>query len=169
MGSRPTVNRHDRLLFGGKGLLAPGESSRGHVVLHHDALLQLVPDRVRMIGVGCFEKLLEVISGLPHLALKIVFGSGDELLIGVASILIVITFVTAGGDHNSLEPPLRPPLVASGAPLCTLIGWLSQRPPTPRLLLGAAFPLLYTKMALIASSPVACMVAMSWISFVVFG
>jgi hypothetical protein len=45
-------------------LLASGESSRGHVVLHHGALLQLVPNRVRMIGAGCFEKILKVIGGL---------------------------------------------------------------------------------------------------------
>jgi hypothetical protein len=97
VGGRPTVNRHERLLFGERsgnlprrvtfGLLASGESSRSHVVVHHGALLQLVPDRVRMSGAGCFEKLLKVIGRLQHLALQIALDNGDELFIRVANVL----------------------------------------------------------------------------------
>jgi hypothetical protein len=75
-----------------------------------------VPDIVRMIWVGCFEKLLKVICRLPCLAFEIMLDSGDELLVGVTDVLIVITFIAVGGDRDSLGPPLRPPLVAS-APL----------------------------------------------------
>jgi hypothetical protein len=82
-----------------------------------------------MIGVGCFEKLLQVIGGLLCLALKIRLGS-DELLIGVTSVLVVITFIADGGNHDPLGPPLWPPLVASGVPLCTLVCCLGLRPPT---------------------------------------
>jgi hypothetical protein len=54
LGNVPTVDGHDRLLPGEGcgcllccivlGLLALGESTRGHVVLHHGALLEVVPD-----------------------------------------------------------------------------------------------------------------------------
>jgi hypothetical protein len=83
-----------------------------------------------MIWGGCIKKLLEVICGLPHLAYKIMLGSGDEFLIRVVGILIVITFIVAGGDRDLLGPLLRPPLVASGTPLCTLVGCFGRCPPT---------------------------------------
>jgi uncharacterized protein (DUF3820 family) len=70
-----------------------------------------------------------VISGLLCLALKIGLGS-DELLIGVTSVLVVITFIADGGNHDPLGPPLWPPLVASGVPLCTLVCCLGLRPLT---------------------------------------
>jgi hypothetical protein len=65
-----------------------------------------VLDRVRMIWVGCFEKPFEVIRGLPCLALKITLDSGHELLVGVADVIVVITYVATGGDHDSPGPPL---------------------------------------------------------------
>jgi hypothetical protein len=109
-----------------------------------------------------------VIGGLPHLALKITLDSDDKLLVGVASVLVVITFISTGGDCDSLGPLLRPPFVTSGAPLQTLVSCFGQRP-LPRLPPGAAFPLLCTKMAPTASSLEACLVVMSRSSFVVFG
>jgi hypothetical protein len=63
---------------------------------------------VRMIGAGCFKKFLKVIGELSHLAPKIMLSSGDELLIRVTSVLVVITFITAGCDRDSLGLPLRP-------------------------------------------------------------
>jgi hypothetical protein len=42
-----------------------------------------------MIGAGCFKKLLEVVDGMPCMALKITLGSIDELLVGVASTLLL--------------------------------------------------------------------------------
>jgi hypothetical protein len=60
-----------------------------------------------MIQAGCFEKLLEVIGGLPYLALRITFGGGDELLVGAVSVLviIIITLIAASGDRDSLWSP----------------------------------------------------------------
>jgi hypothetical protein len=136
MGGRPTVNRHDCLLFGEMGgnlphrvtfeLLASGKSSRGHVVLHHGAFLELVLDRVHMIWVGCFKKLFKVIGRLSRLVLKNMLDGDDELLVRVANVLIVITIVIAGGDRDLLGSPLWSPLVTSSTPLCTLgdcLGW----------------------------------------------
>jgi hypothetical protein len=89
-----------------------------------------VSDRVCKIWTGCFEKLFEVISGLPHLAHRTTLGGGDELLIRVAIVLVIIALIAASGDHNLLWSPLRPPLVASSTPPCTLIGCLGWCSPT---------------------------------------
>jgi hypothetical protein len=59
-----------------------------------------------VIGTSCLEKLLEVISRMLRLVLQITLSSDDELLIGVANILVVITLVTAGSDRDSLGPLL---------------------------------------------------------------
>jgi hypothetical protein len=83
-----------------------------------------------MIGVGCFQLLLKVIDGLLCLTLKISLDSGDELLVRVTSILIVITFIVASGDCDLLGSLLWPALIASSAPLCTLVGCLGRRCPT---------------------------------------
>jgi hypothetical protein len=125
-----------------------------------------VPDTVCMIWVGSFEKLLKMIHRLPRLAFKITLGSSNELLIGVTGVLIVVTFVVASGNRDSLGPLLWPPLVTSGTTLLTLVSCFGS-PPQP--LPGAAFPLLCTKMAPTTSSPEVCLVAMSSRSFVVFG
>jgi hypothetical protein len=111
------------------GLLAPGKSPHGHVHLHHGAFLQFVPNGVRVIGTGCLKKLVEVVSRLPCPALEIALSSGDELLIGVTNILIIVTLVTDGSVRDSLGPPLQPPFVACGTPLHTLVsclGWYSS-------------------------------------------
>jgi hypothetical protein len=70
-----------------------------------------------------------VICGLSCLAFDITLGSNDALLVRVASVLIIITFVAAGGDRDSLGPPLRPPLVTSSAPLCTFVSCVGRCPP----------------------------------------
>jgi hypothetical protein len=62
-----------------------------------------------MIGAGCFEKLLKVICGLSRLPFEITLGCGDELRVRVVSVFIIIIFVTAGGNRDSLGPLLRPP------------------------------------------------------------
>jgi hypothetical protein len=46
-----------------------------------------------MIWAGYFKKLLKVICGLLCLAFEITLGSGNEFLIRVAGILIIITFI----------------------------------------------------------------------------
>jgi hypothetical protein len=55
-----------------------------------------------MISVDCFEKLFEVIGGLPRLALRITLGGGDELLVRVTNVLVIIALITVGGDRDSL-------------------------------------------------------------------
>jgi hypothetical protein len=139
-GGRPTINQHGRLLFRKRGgsfphrvalrLLDPSKSSCGHIVLHHGAFLELVHNMVRMIGIGYIWMLLEVISGQPCLALDLALGGGDELLIRVANVLVIVTLVVASGDYNSLGSLLQPPPVTSSAPFCALVGCLGWCPPT---------------------------------------
>jgi hypothetical protein len=81
-----------------------------------------------MIRAGCFEKLFDVIGGLPHLALRVMLCGGDELLIGAINILIVNTLIVAGGGHGSLWSPPLSPLVAFSTPPWTLVGCLGWRP-----------------------------------------
>jgi hypothetical protein len=119
-----------------------------------------------MIRAGCLEKLLEVVRGLLHLTFKITLDGSNMLLVGVTSILIVITFITTGGDCDSLGLPLWPPLVISSAPLCNPFSHFSWHPP---LLPGAAFSLFCMKTTLTASTPEAYLVMMSRNSFMVFG
>jgi hypothetical protein len=80
-----------------------------------------------MIGAGCLEKLLKVIIVRPHLAPEVVLSSGDELLVGVADLLVIVTLIAAGSDHNSSGSPIQLPLVAFGVPLCALAGCLEHR------------------------------------------
>jgi hypothetical protein len=176
VGSRSAVDRHDRLLFGERcgnlphqvtfGLLALGESPRGHVTLHHGTFFQLVPDEVHMVWAGSFRKHLEVISRLSPLVLEVVFSDGNELLIGIINLLLIVALVTAGSDYDLLGSPLWSPLVAFSTPLCARASCLEWHPSTAT---GGAFLSPWTKTALTASSPKACLVVMSSSSFVVFG
>jgi hypothetical protein len=81
-----------------------------------------------MIWTGCLKKLLEVIGEQSCLALDISLSDGDDLLIRVANVVVIVTLVAVGGDHESLGLLLRPPLVALGAPFCALVGCLGWRP-----------------------------------------
>jgi hypothetical protein len=83
-----------------------------------------------MSGVGRLEKLFEMIDGLPRLELEVALGSGNELLVRIVSLLVVVTPVATGNDCDALGSPLWPPLVAFGAPLCALAGCLEWRPST---------------------------------------
>jgi hypothetical protein len=74
-----------------------------------------------MIGTWCLEKLLEVIDGQPCLALDLVLIGGNELLIGVTNVLVIVTLIIATSDRDSLGSPLWVPLVASGTPFYALV------------------------------------------------
>jgi hypothetical protein len=74
-----------------------------------------------MIGTCCLEKILKVIDGQPCLALDLVLSGGNELLIGVTNVLVIVTLITAIGDRDSLGSPLRVPLVAYGTHFCALV------------------------------------------------
>jgi hypothetical protein len=64
-------------------------------------------------------KLFKVISGLPCLALEIMLSNGDMFLIGVVS-LLVVAFIIAGSDLDSLGSLLWHPLITSSAPIVTI-------------------------------------------------
>jgi hypothetical protein len=109
---------------------------------------------------GHLEKLIEVIGRLPHLALEITLGSGNELHVGIVSLLVVVTTAPRWGCCFG---PLLVPLALLFMPLlAALIG-------APRLSLGTALSSLWMKTTLTASSREACLVAMSSNFFVVFG
>jgi hypothetical protein len=71
------------------------------------------------------EKLLEVIQRQSRLALKIMLGGSNKLLMRVTGVLAIIIFTTTSGDCNSLGLPSWPPLIAFDAPLCSLVGGCS--------------------------------------------
>jgi hypothetical protein len=89
-----------------------------------------MPNVVCMIGAGHLEKLLKVINVLPHLALEVALDDGDELLVGIIGLLVVVVLVTDGSDCDSLGSLLRPPIVAFGALLCALASCLEWHPST---------------------------------------
>jgi hypothetical protein len=82
-----------------------------------------------MVGTGCLEKLLKVISRLSRLAFEVALGGGDELLIGIIGILVVVSLITLVVTVTRWVTAWGP-LVDFGAPLCTLAGCLEWRPST---------------------------------------
>jgi hypothetical protein len=77
-----------------------------------------------------FEKLLEVIGGLPCLMLEIALSSSNELIVGVVNLCVISTLMATGSDHDLLGSPLWPPLDAFGSPLRTLADCLKGHPLT---------------------------------------
>jgi hypothetical protein len=98
-----------------------------------------MPNGVCMVGASRFEKLLEVINGLPHLALEVRLSSGNELLVGVISLLVIAALIVAGSDCDSLESLLWPPSVIFGALLRILAGCLERCPLT---VIGGRLPVV---------------------------
>jgi hypothetical protein len=94
------------------GLLALGESPRGHEIFHHGVVLELVFGRVCVVQTGHFKKFHEIFFWLPHLVLEISLDSRD-ILIRVIRFLVIA--VVAGSD---CDPP--------GAPLLPLLTTLSS-------------------------------------------
>jgi hypothetical protein len=64
------------------------------------------------------------------LALEVTLGGGNELLIRIVSLLVVVALITTSGDYDSLGSLLWPPLATFGAPLCALTGDLLWHPLT---------------------------------------
>jgi hypothetical protein len=58
--------------------------------------------------------------------LKITLGGSYELLIGVASVVVIIVLVAIGDNPNSLGPLPWPSLVTHGASFCSLVGGCGQ-------------------------------------------
>jgi hypothetical protein len=140
VGSGPTIDRHDRLFFREMcddlsrqvtfGLLALGKSPLGHIVLHHGAFFKLVPDGVHMVGTGHLEKFHEVIGRLTRMTLEVTRDDGNEILIGIVSLLFVVTLLVSVSDCGPLGSLLWAPLVAFGAPICTFVDCLEWCPST---------------------------------------
>jgi hypothetical protein len=74
------------------------------------------------------RQALKMISELPHLVLEVTLSNGDELLIEVISLLVVVTLIVASSDRDSLGLLFWPPLATFGAPLCALTSCLEWRP-----------------------------------------
>jgi hypothetical protein len=139
MRDRSAIDRHDRLFHeegcGGLsprfplGFLSVGESPGGHVIFHHGALLELMPDGVHVVWTGHFEKFLEVIGQLSCLTLEIVLGGSNVFLIRAVSFLLVIVIITTSSNCDPLEAPLLPLL----SPLALLLA------PLPAALSGATW------------------------------
>jgi hypothetical protein len=89
-----------------------------------------VLDWVCVVGTGRLEKLLEVIGRLPRLVFEVTLSGGDELLIKIIRLLVIVSLITAGSNRDPLGSPLGPPLISFGAPLCTLAGCLEWCPST---------------------------------------
>jgi hypothetical protein len=118
-----------------------------------------------MVGACLLEKLLELIGRLPHLALEVTLGGGNDLLIGIVGLLDIVALIAAGSNCDLSGLPLWPLLLSLAllfVPLLATLGGTPQLPP------GTAFPFPYMKRAPSTSSPEACRVVMSSSSFVVF-
>jgi hypothetical protein len=109
----------------------PWLEPHGHVVLHHGALFEVVPDGVHMIWEGHLEKLLEVIGRLPRLALEIALGDSDMFLIGVVRLLAIVIIITSSSNCDLLVMPLLSLLTAIGASLSAFAGSLEWCPWLP--------------------------------------
>jgi hypothetical protein len=80
----------------------------------------------RVVCIGCFEKFLEMVLGLPRLALVVALGGRDVLLTGVVHFLAIT--VIAGSDSDMLGALLLPLLATLGTILSALgggFGWYS--------------------------------------------
>jgi hypothetical protein len=127
----------------GKGIvsLVPGSSScfiprveRGpcdQEILHHVAVLELVPDGVRVVWVGLFKESLEVVGKRLHLTFVALCGSHDMPHAG-ATCHPVVAVVIVGCGRSPLRmlhvPPwcfgrrrwMVPPYRCLGLPPCFL-------------------------------------------------
>jgi hypothetical protein len=102
------------------GLLALGESPRGHEFYHHSAVLELVFDEVHMVKTGRFVKFLKMVLHLSCLALEIALGGRDILLVRVIHFLFII--IAAGGDYGLLRASLFPILATLSTFLSSFAG-----------------------------------------------
>jgi hypothetical protein len=67
-----------------------------------------MPNSVRLIAASRLEKLLKVIDRLSHLVLELAFIGGNELLVGVIRLLVIVALIAAGSDCDLLGSPLWP-------------------------------------------------------------
>jgi hypothetical protein len=134
----PIVDHHDRV-FSKQGrhvvLIGDlvnfhdsGEGPRGHEILHHVAVCELVLDGVGVVRASLLKELLEVIRGRPCLTLVTACG-GRNMHHAGAALLLVATAVIIDRVYGLLTALLVPLLVALG----TLSGILDDN-------VGRCFP-----------------------------
>jgi hypothetical protein len=88
----------------------PGEGPQYHETLHHAAVLELVPNWVRVVWEGLLEESFEVVCRWPRLTLVATRSSHDTPLARVACLLIIIVAMIGRGC-GPLGTLLAPPLV----------------------------------------------------------
>jgi hypothetical protein len=119
----PIVDHHDRVFSkqGCRVVLSgdlvnfhdSGEGPRGHEILHHVAVCELVLDGVGVVRASLLKELLEVICGRLCLTLVIACGGRNVHHVG-ATRLLVATAVIIDRVCGLLTALLAPLLVALG-------------------------------------------------------
>jgi hypothetical protein len=103
----PIVDHHYRV-FSGKGHRVPlvedliddhssGEGPRGHEILHHTAIPEIVLDGVGVVWVSLPKELLEVVHGQSRLTLGTAHGSRGALHVRAACLLVDANVVAGHG------------------------------------------------------------------------
>jgi hypothetical protein len=98
-----------------------GRRPRDHETLHHVAVLELVPDGVRVVWLGLLEESLEVVVRWPRLTLVTVGSSHDSPYVG-ATRLPIVAIIILGHGHSLLRTFFAPPLATLDALPSTLDG-----------------------------------------------
>jgi hypothetical protein len=147
----PIIDHHDHVLSKEGRHVSPiwdfikfhasGEGSRGHEILHHVVVHELVLDGVSMVRARLVEELLKVVCGQPWLVLAAACGSHDTQHIGATRLLVV---ATGAVDHDCslLKTLLTPFPSALGALPSVLDGDIGWRLPAGGILGGDAKQLI---------------------------
>jgi hypothetical protein len=98
---------------------ASGEGPRGHEILYHAAVPELVLDGIGMVRTSILQVLLEVIHGRSRLTLATTYDDHDAHHAGATHLLVVASVLTDHG-HGLLTTLLVLLLSAHGAILSIL-------------------------------------------------
>jgi hypothetical protein len=98
---------------------ASGEGPRGHEILYHATVPELVLDGIGMVRTSILQELLEVIHGRSRLTLATTYGDHDAHHVGATHLLVVASVLTDHG-HGLLTTLLVLLLSAHGAILSIL-------------------------------------------------
>jgi hypothetical protein len=110
-----------------------GEGSRGHEILHHVVVHELVLDGVGVVSTSHLQELLEVARGWPCLMLATTYCDRD-MHHARATHLLVVAIVTVGCGCGFLKMPLVPLPTALGT---SLVSWVVTSDVASLLLLRA--------------------------------
>jgi hypothetical protein len=95
------------------GFLVPGERPRGHEILHHATVLELLLEGVCVVQAGLLEESLRVVCRQPCLVLATACGGHDALQVRAVRFLVIIVIVSH--DRNPLRAPFSHLLATLGA------------------------------------------------------